>query len=54
MSHSVGTCENLSFIESINDDSKQPKGKGVEYMWRPTLAYKKIGGRGPVDGIETI
>jgi len=30
VSHSVGTCENLSFIESINDDSKQPKGKGAE------------------------
>ena len=30
ISHSGGTCENLSLIESINDDSRQPKGKGAE------------------------
>ena len=30
MSHSGGTCENLSLIESINNDSRQPKGKEVE------------------------
>jgi hypothetical protein len=53
-SHSGGNCENLSLIESMNDDSRQPKGKGAEYMWRPTLAHRKMGGRGPVDGIETI
>jgi hypothetical protein len=30
----------LSLIESINDDSKQPKGKGAEYIWHPTLAHR--------------
>ena len=54
ISHSGGTCENLSLIESINDDSRQLKGKGAEYVWHLTLAYKKMGGRGPIDGIETV
>jgi hypothetical protein len=30
LSQSVGHWENLSLIESMNDDSKQPKGNGVE------------------------
>jgi hypothetical protein len=54
MSHSVGTCESLSLIELINDDSRQLKGKGVEYVRCPTLAHKKMGGRGPDNGTETI
>ena len=49
-----GTCENLSLIELMNDDSRQLKGKGVEYVWCLTLAHKKMGGRGPVDGTETV
>jgi len=54
MSHLGGTCENLSLIESINDNSRQPKGKGAEYVWCLTLVHKKMGGRGPIDGIETV
>jgi hypothetical protein len=30
VSHSVGTCENLSFIELRNEVSKQPNGKAGE------------------------
>ena len=54
VSHSVGTCANLSLIESINNDSRQPNGKGVEYVWCPTLVHKKMGGSGPNDGTETV
>jgi hypothetical protein len=54
VSHSVRTWENLSLIEVRNDISKQPKGKAMEYIWHPTLAHKKMGGSGPVDGIETV
>ena len=44
----------MSLIESINDNSRQPNGKGVEYVWCPTLAHKKMGGRGPFDGTKTV
>ena len=53
-SHVGGNCPNKNLIESVKEDSIAPKGKAGEKRWRPTLAHKVMGGRGPLAGMRTV